>query len=97
MIRVVIVRHGQSLADLEPRRLEGNADFPLSELGHQQAALLAARVSSEYELDALFASPLQRAQQTAASIASVTGIPVTTDERLRERSHGVLGPPDALA
>lgn len=91
MLRLVIMRHGESLADLPPTRIEGSADFPLSERGQQQAALLGKRIAREYQLDELIASPLQRAQQTAAAIAGATGLTVTTDVRLRERSHGVLG------
>lgn len=35
MIRLVLCRHGQSEADLEPRRIEGSANFALTELGQR--------------------------------------------------------------
>lgn len=84
------MRHGESVADLEPRRLEGNADFPLTERGRWQAEALAGRVAAEYHLDILLVSPLQRARQTAAAIARATGVPVVEEPRLRERSKGLL-------
>jgi glucosyl-3-phosphoglycerate phosphatase len=37
---------------------------------------------------AIFASDLSRAQQTAAPLARLTGLPVTPDKGLRERSGG---------
>ena len=90
VIRFVLCRHGESLADLEPRRIEGSADFPLSDLGHQQAAALAAWLPRAYQIDRLIASPLQRAQQTAVLIAAATGIGLELDHRLAERSTGLL-------
>lgn len=90
MLRLLAMRHGQSEADLEPVRIEGNADFPLTLLGRSQAARLAARVAAEYRLDLLLASPLGRAQQTAQAISQAAGVPVITDDRIRERSHGVV-------
>jgi probable phosphoglycerate mutase len=55
------------------------SDPPLSPLGHRQANRLAQRLKS-VEIRAVYASPLRRAQQTAAALTP----PVTTDPRLTE-------------
>lgn len=90
VIRLLLCRHGESEADLEPRRIEGNADFPLTPLGDRQAGALARWVAAHFAPDRLIASPLQRAQQTARKLADATGLPLETDARLAEQSHGVL-------
>ena len=40
MIRPILMRHGESTSDLGPRRIEGVADFPLTERGVAQAEAL---------------------------------------------------------
>ena len=76
---VVLVRHGESTYVAEGR-FQGQADPPLSELGRQQARLVAARLSRPAEVPALplpdgpplevVHSPLARAADTARSIAA---------------------------
>ncbi len=90
MIRLLLCRHGQSEADLNPRRIEGSADFPLTPLGRRQAEALARWVARHYQVDRLIASPLQRAQQTAQALSRALNLPVETDARLAERSTGLL-------
>lgn len=90
VIRLLLCRHGQSEGDLEPRRIEGNADFPLTDLGRRQGEALARRIAAGFAPDRLIASPLQRAQQTALMIADATGLPLETEPRLAERSNGRL-------
>lgn len=65
-MELLIIRHA-----LPVRRelTEGAADPELSESGHAQARLLAAYLESEH-LDALYASPMVRAQETAAPVAA---------------------------
>lgn len=91
MIRLIVIRHGESLADLEPTRIEGQADFPLSEKGEQQVRALAARIAAEYQLGQLISSPLKRAHQTAQAVSAACGLPETLEPRLMERSSGVFG------
>lgn len=71
MTLVYLVQHGEKEA------LPG--DPGLTPAGEQQAAQAGLR--------SLYASPLRRAQQTAALIAAGTGLPVCTDARLRERMN----------
>jgi len=60
---------------------------PLSPRGVWQAARLAERMAGE-RIDAVFASDLARATLTAQPLASVLGLPLQRDVRLRERDFG---------
>lgn len=68
-MELLIIRHGLPVR----RELDtGAADPELSEAGHRQAEHLAAYLSSE-RLDAVYASPLRRAYQTAEPVAAAQG------------------------
>src|ERR1700704_2099238 len=83
--RVLLVRHGQSEWNALGK-WQGQADPPLSDLGRAQARSAAHSLGS---LDAIYASDLQRAMETAAIIANALGIgPVVVDPDLRERNAG---------
>ena len=83
---ILLIRHGETAWNAE-RRLQGQLDVPLNPHGRRQAAALAAALRNE-PLDALYASDLQRARQTAAAIAAVHKIPLQLDAGLRERCYG---------
>lgn len=85
----LLMRHGQSQADLEDR-FEGCADFPLTELGRRQALLTADYLILHWQPTLIISSPLQRAAQTAHAIADALGLQVILDPNLREWSKGVL-------
>lgn len=80
MTTLILVRHAQSAPspDLSER------DFPLSELGRRQAIELAPALA-ELGVDALASSPYLRAVDTLQPYADQTGLPIATDEDLRER------------
>jgi broad specificity phosphatase PhoE len=81
---LILVRHGRTRANAEGR-LQGRLNQPLDELGERQAVAVAGHVLASVErVDELIASPLVRAQQTAAAF----GVPVTTDERWIELAYG---------
>jgi probable phosphoglycerate mutase len=83
--RLLLIRHAQSAWN-ETGRWQGHADPPLSDLGRRQAAMAAARVGA---VDAIVASPLERARATAAILAAAVGIePVVIDDDLIERDVG---------
>jgi probable phosphoglycerate mutase len=82
----LLLRHGQTPMSVE-KRYAGRTDIPLTEAGVAQAAAAAKRLASA-GIDAIVASPLQRTVQTAEAVASVTGVPVTTDEGFRETDFG---------
>ncbi len=83
--RVLLVRHGQSEWNAEGR-WQGQADAPLSDLGRRQAREAARLIGA---VDAIWASDLQRAAETAAIISADLGVgPVVVDPDLRERDAG---------
>jgi broad specificity phosphatase PhoE len=83
--RALLVRHGQSEWNAAGR-WQGQADPPLSDLGRRQAWEAARAIGA---VDAIYASDLQRAAETAAIIAGEIGVgPVILDPDLRERDAG---------
>jgi probable phosphoglycerate mutase len=82
----VLWRHGQTVWNAE-RRFQGQSDIPLDEVGQAQAER-AARLLAALRPDLIVASDLSRAAQTAAPLSRLTGLEVTLDKDLRERSGG---------
>jgi glucosyl-3-phosphoglycerate phosphatase len=82
----VLWRHGQTTWNVE-HRFQGQTDIPLDETGEAQAEYAARRLVTLMP-SAIFASDLTRAQQTAAPLSRLTGLPVASDKALRERSGG---------
>jgi probable phosphoglycerate mutase len=83
---IVLIRHGETAWNAE-RRLQGHIDIPLNPEGRRQADALAAALAGE-QLDAIVASDLQRALQTAEAVGAARGLPVQIDPALRERCFG---------
>jgi probable phosphoglycerate mutase len=82
----VLWRHGQTVWNAE-RRFQGQSDIPLDEVGQAQAER-AARLLAALRPDLIVSSDLSRAAQTAAPLSRLTGLEVTLDKDLRERSGG---------
>ena len=83
-----MVRHGQT--DINARDgLQGHLDAPLNANGRRHAAHLAAYFASR-ELASIWASPLQRARNTAAAIAAPHGLAVQIDADLIELNYGEI-------
>lgn len=83
--RVLVIRHGQSEWNLAGR-WQGQADPPLTDLGRRQAQQASRALGT---VDAIWASDLQRAAETAAIISRELGVgPVVLDAGLRERDVG---------
>ncbi|MBR2354094.1 MAG: histidine phosphatase family protein [Clostridia bacterium] len=83
MTKLILVRHGQSLANAQ-HIFAGHSDFDLSELGHTQARLVADYLSAHESIDAIYASDLLRAYHTATPTAERLGLSVIKDTCLRE-------------
>jgi uncharacterized phosphatase len=82
-----LVRHGETDWNLQ-RRIQGSTDVPLNDLGRAQAKR-AGQLLAGRSWDAVVASPLSRAFDTASIIAAEVGLPTpTTDARLVERAYG---------
>ena len=88
LTRVVAVRHGETVWNAE-MRMQGQLDTALSARGRWQAGRAAESLAGE-GIEAIFASDLERAFDTAQALARRIGLPVTTDAGLRERSFGVF-------
>lgn len=84
MTTIYCVRHGQSEANLAQIMQGSKIDTPLTKFGQQQALAAKAKLAN-VSFDAVYASPLKRAVQTANLISST--IP-TLDERLVEFDYG---------
>ncbi len=85
--RLYLVRHGETLANREYRYI-GTRDDPLSALGEVQARQLADALS-ELPIRAVYSSPLQRAFQTAVTIAARHNLAVQRIDDLRECNFGL--------
>lgn len=86
---VVLVRHGQTLWNLE-KRTQGYMDSPLTEEGILQAKETAQKLK-DHKFDIILSSPLGRAVETAKIIAAELGISeIKTNPNLAERHLGVL-------
>lgn len=89
-LELFFVRHGRSEAD-QLGVIECNADFPLTHYGQQQThQLLAYLQAQEYSFQALYASPLLRASQTAIIISEALELEMVTDLRLAEKNVGQM-------
>ena len=87
-MKLYVARHGQT--DWNSRNLVcGSTNLPLTEKGIEQAEALGERVKS-LGIDVIIASPMIRAQQTAKAVSDATGLPIITDERLREHDYGAF-------
>jgi len=87
---ILLVRHGQTEFNRE-RRLQGQMDSPLTELGLRQAEAvgeLLAGMIRPADGWMLAASPLGRARDTATVIGARLGLTVMLDDRLMEVSWG---------
>lgn len=83
---ILLVRHGETI-DNARQIMQGQTHGELNERGREQAQQVAQRLASE-QVDAVVASDLHRAIQTAEIIAAPHGLPVMTTGLLRERDWG---------
>jgi alpha-ribazole phosphatase len=86
MITLYLVRHGETEWNAE-QRFQGHSDVPLNENGRRQAEAIAQHLATQ-ELDAIYASDLSRAWDTAAAIAAHHDIELAAEANLREGSFG---------
>ncbi len=88
MTEILLIRHGETAWNAK-KRLQGHLDIPLNAEGEMQATALGCALMSE-PLDAIIASDLQRARQTAQAIAAPRGMTVRIEPGLRERCYGAF-------
>ena len=97
MPRLVLVRHGQSLWNLQ-NRFTGWVDVPLTATGEDEARRAGERLRGS-TFDVAYTSALSRAQDTLQLILETAGIvaPVIRDAALNERDYGDLAGLDKAA
>jgi 2,3-bisphosphoglycerate-dependent phosphoglycerate mutase len=90
MAKLVLIRHGQSLWNLE-NRFTGWVDVPLTERGREEAHAAGERLR-DLTFDVAYTSMLSRAQETLEILLEVLGQspPVIRDGALNERHYGDL-------
>jgi broad specificity phosphatase PhoE len=91
-MRIVLVRHGESIMNKIETRLNmfcGALNVPLTEKGRMQAESI---MNSEYilSLDEVYSSDLIRAYETAKIMIQKTNLELKVDKRIRERSLGIF-------
>ena len=84
--KILLVRHGETDWNRD-RRIQGQSDPPLNDAGRAQARALAEQLDGE-RVDAVYASDLQRARETAEILAGRLELPVVVDAALRELDFG---------
>ena len=83
------VRHGETTYNVQ-RRLQGHSQrSALSPLGRRQSEAVAAALADK-PIEAIYASPLRRALETAVIVAQALRLEIRTDPRLREINVGVF-------
>jgi probable phosphomutase (TIGR03848 family) len=84
---ILMVRHGQTptTGTSLPGRAPG---LHLADKGHEQAEAVATRIAALDRVDAIYASPLERARETAAPIGKARGLKVGIDKGLLECDFG---------
>jgi len=87
-MRLLLARHGQTASNIGHALDTAYPGAPLTELGQEQAARLAAQLAAD-PLAVVAASDLLRAQQTAAPVAAARGLTVAVLDGLREIDAGV--------
>ncbi|MBQ9098220.1 MAG: histidine phosphatase family protein [Clostridia bacterium] len=88
MTRLILLRHGQSEANLKTW-FAGHSDPHLTELGLEQAQRAADYLAANEHIDLILASDLYRATETALPTARLLGLPVHPTPGFREIYAGV--------
>ena len=85
---LILIRHGETAWNRE-RRMQGQTDTPLSDVGRAQAEAVGQRLAA-HPFAALYSSDLSRAWDTAAAIARASGREIRREPALRERTFGLF-------
>jgi probable phosphoglycerate mutase len=88
MTELIVIRHGQTDWNLEPR-FQGQVDVPLNAVGRDQARRLADLLAAERPA-VLLSSDLKRTRETAAPLARAWGLDAECDPAWREQAFGLF-------
>lgn len=89
MTHLYLIRHGENLANITKEFSYRKVDYPLTPKGRLQAEQTATRLADK-GIAAVYSSPLRRAVETAAALASRIGQEVIVLEQFRELNVGDL-------
>lgn len=84
--RILLLRHGETDWNAE-HRMQGRSDIPLNERGRKQASFAAAFLADR-TIDAVYASPLSRAAETAEIAKGKRNLPVIPEKGILEIDLG---------
>ena len=87
MTRIILVRHGRTEWN-RVERFRGRANVPLDDTGLAQAEAAGKRIAADWDVAAVYSSPLSRAVQTAQAIARHYSLPVTAHPGLFDIDYG---------
>ncbi|MBN1669002.1 MAG: histidine phosphatase family protein [Anaerolineales bacterium] len=89
LYHITLLRHGESVGNANGYH-QGQAEFPLTAVGQQQARTLGAYWQRQsVTFDHLIASPQSRTRQTAEILAEVLNLEIEYDPVWKERDNGV--------
>lgn len=85
-MKLILIRHGETRWNRE-KKVQGTTDIELDDMGVEQARRLALALKGE-KIDAIYASPLKRAYETARIIGQFHQGPIHVEEGLVEMNQG---------
>ena len=86
MMKLYLIRHGESVGNRK-RLLFGRSDYPLTELGREQAAEVRDKMA-ENPVSVCFSSPLIRARETAEICFAGRGVEILPLPEVMEQDMG---------
>jgi len=89
--RLLLMRHGEAesnVSEIVSSGPEGHR-VHLTEKGKEMAEAAAKKLGKE-KISAIYSSPYTRTQETAGIVAVALGLPVITDERIKESEFGQM-------
>jgi probable phosphoglycerate mutase len=87
MTHILLVRHGQTAWNRSDR-FRGRADVPLDEVGIAQAAATGRRIAAQWQVNAVYCSPISRALHTAQAVARPFNLTAQPHEGLTDIDFG---------
>jgi probable phosphoglycerate mutase len=96
-LKLIFVRHGESVANVQHRFSNSTLPDPLTEKGIEQVRATARELSG-LGVERIYCSPIPRAQQSAQILAEALHAPLEIVDALREHGVGTYdGASDAAA
>jgi alpha-ribazole phosphatase len=85
--KLYLIRHGET-EDAQAKRYKGSINVPLSDTGIRQIEMVGMFLKKHTTLNAIYTSPLSRAQNSAEIIARIYNIQTIVVEPLKEIHFG---------